>query len=180
MTRICEQIGKAAVAVNVPLTAESPPIETIELPAPCILILGATEFIGRELTRQLIGSGHRVRALVRNPGKLAADLRDSRVDCVRGDLNDGAALRNAMAGIDCVYHLARANVKSWADYQRYEIGVTRAIAEAALSAGVKRFHLHWHHRFLLCRISGWHHYRANSYRPGNRQAQPLCPGESRL
>lgn len=139
VTRICEQIGKAAVAVNVPLTAESPPIETIELPAPRILILGATGFIGRELTRQLIGSGHRVRALVRNPGKLAADLRDSRVDCVRGDLNDGAALRNAMAGIDCVYHLARADVKSWADYQRYEIGVTRAIAEAALSAGVKRF-----------------------------------------
>ena len=43
-----------------------------------------------------------------------------------------------MAGIDCVYHLARADVKSWPDYLRYEIDVTRQVAEAALAAGVKR------------------------------------------
>lgn len=43
-----------------------------------------------------------------------------------------------MAGIDTVFHLARANVKSWSDYERYEIGVTREIAEAVLATGVKR------------------------------------------
>ena len=44
-----------------------------------------------------------------------------------------------MMGINSVFHLARAQVKNWADYQRLEIGVTRQIAEIALAAGVKRF-----------------------------------------
>ena len=37
-----------------------------------------------------------------------------------------------------MFHLARANVKSWADYQRLEIAATRQVAECALEAGVKR------------------------------------------
>ncbi len=138
VTRICEEIGRAAMPVHAPVTAKSPAIGAAELPAPRILILGATGFIGRELTRQLIEAGHRVRILVRYPGKLVTDLRNSRVECLQGNLNDAVALRNAMAGIDCVYHLARADVKSWADYSRYEIGITRDIAEAALAAGVSR------------------------------------------
>jgi len=143
VTRICEEIGRAAptasgsVALQGPMTRETP-TDATELPSPKILVLGATGFIGQELTRRLIESGHRVRALVRNPGKLAADLRNPMLECMRGDLNDTAALRSAMVGIECVYHLARADVKSWTDYQHYEIGVTREIAEAALAAGVQR------------------------------------------
>jgi nucleoside-diphosphate-sugar epimerase/predicted dehydrogenase len=145
VTRICEEIGRMAVGgasgrvtVQAQVRPEPPPIEATEFPAARILILGATGFIGRELTRWLIEAGHRVRALVRNPGKIVADLRNPALECLQGDLNDAAALRSAMAGIDCVYHLARADVKSWADYERYEIGVTRQIAEAALAAGVRR------------------------------------------
>jgi nucleoside-diphosphate-sugar epimerase len=136
--RICEEIGRAAPPAPATAIVESPTIEADESPAARILVLGATGFIGRELTRRLVESGDRVRVLVRNPGKLVVDLRNPRVECLRGDLNDAAALRRAMAGIDCVYHLARADVKSWGDYERYEIGVTREIAEAALAAGVKR------------------------------------------
>lgn len=138
VTRICQGIGKVAAPAEAPMTAGSS-IEATALPTPRILILGATGFIGRELTRRLIESGNRVRILVRNPGKIAQDLRSPQLECVRGDLNDAVALRSAMTGMDCVYHLARADVKSWADYQRYEIGVTREIAEAALATGVKRF-----------------------------------------
>jgi len=43
-----------------------------------------------------------------------------------------------MDGVECVVHLARASVKSWADYQKYEIEVTRQVAECALEKGVKR------------------------------------------
>ncbi len=138
--RICEEIGRGVLAApsGQITVAEAVPVNTGELPPPRILILGATGFIGRELTRQLIETGHRVRVLVRDPGKIAADLRNPGLECLHGNLNDAGALRGAMAGIDCVYHLARANVKSWADYQRYEIGVTREIAQAALAAGVKR------------------------------------------
>jgi predicted dehydrogenase/nucleoside-diphosphate-sugar epimerase len=142
--RICEEVGRIGLAaaghstVQVPATPDPAPIETKELPAARILILGATGFIGRELTRQLMEAGHRIRVLVRSPGKIIEDLRNPRLECLRGDLNDTAALRSAMTGIDCVYHLARADVKSWTDYQRYEIGVTRDIAEAALATGVRR------------------------------------------
>jgi len=143
--RICEEIGRAAEAAPAHatdprlVTPELPPIETTQLPAAQILILGATGFIGRELMRRMIEAGHRVRVLVRSPGKIVADLRNPRLECMRGDSNDPAALRSALEGIDCVYHLARADVKSWADYERYEIGATQKIAEAALAAGVKRF-----------------------------------------
>jgi nucleoside-diphosphate-sugar epimerase/predicted dehydrogenase len=138
VTRICQEIGRAAAPAHAQTIFSSIPNEGAELPAPRILILGATGFIGRELTRRLTDAGNRVRVLVRNPGKIALDLRTPRLESVPGDLNDAAALRSAMAGIDHVYHLARADAKSWSDYERYDIGVTREVAEAALAAGVKR------------------------------------------
>ncbi|MGA9722982.1 MAG: NAD-dependent epimerase/dehydratase family protein [Candidatus Binatus sp.] len=138
VSRICEEIARAAQPAQAPAVADSPTNKATESREARILVLGATGFIGRELTRRLFESGHRVRVLVRNPGKLVADLRNPRVECLRGDLNDSASLRSAMAGIDCVYHLARADVRSWADYQRYEIGVTREVAEAVLATGAKR------------------------------------------
>ena len=52
---------------------------------------------------------------------------------------NGQDLRQAMEGIDCVFHLARSNVKTWEEYQQFEIGATRQVAECALEAGVKRF-----------------------------------------
>jgi nucleoside-diphosphate-sugar epimerase/predicted dehydrogenase len=138
VTRICQEIGRAAAPAHAQTIVRSIPNEAAKLSPPRILVLGATGFIGRELTRRLIDAGNRVRVLVRNPGKLALDLRTPRLESVQGDLNDDAALRSAMAGIDCVYHLARADAKSWSDYERYDIGVTREVAEAALAAGVKR------------------------------------------
>ena len=142
--RICKEIARLAVPPASHATVQRPELSehsatdvTGSSPART-LILGATGFIGLELTRRVIESGHRVRVLVRSPGKFPADLRNSRLECLRGDLTDAAALRRAMEGVDCVYHLARADVKSWSDYERYEIGVTREIAEAALATGVKR------------------------------------------
>ena len=142
--RICKEIARLAVPPAGHVTVQRPELSehsatdvTGSSPART-LILGATGFIGLELTRRVIESGHRVRVLVRSPGKFPADLRNSRLECLRGDLTDAAALRSAMEGVDCVYHLARADVKSWSDYERYEIGVTREIAEAALATGVKR------------------------------------------
>jgi nucleoside-diphosphate-sugar epimerase/predicted dehydrogenase len=105
---------------------------------PEILVLGATGFIGQELARQLLGAGHRIRVLVRNPGRLPADLKDPRVDVVVGDLSQGSGLAPALEGIRCVYHLARSNVKTWEDYAEHEIEATRRVAEACLSAKVGR------------------------------------------
>jgi predicted dehydrogenase/nucleoside-diphosphate-sugar epimerase len=138
VVEVCEQIGKAAKIPN----SETPAPVAIEPEVkqlPSILVLGATGFIGQELVRQLVESGLRVRVLVRSPSKLPLELRKiATLECQRGDLTYDDDLRRAMIGIDCVFHLARSDVKSWAEYQRFEIEVTERIGKAALAAGVKR------------------------------------------
>jgi predicted dehydrogenase/nucleoside-diphosphate-sugar epimerase len=157
--RVCEKLGELA---NLPVSgehatgAEAPadggPMEvraearTLRCDASSsagagaqILVLGGTGFIGKELLRQLINSGHAVRALVRSAAGIPADLRTSQhLECVVGDLGNKEDILLAMRGVETVFHLARANVKSWADYQALEIEATRRVAECALEADVKR------------------------------------------
>ena len=103
-----------------------------------ILVLGATGFIGRELARQLLAAGHRIRVLVRNPGRLPEDLQDPDVEILTGDLTRPEDLLRAMEGSRVVYHLARANVKTWDEFVEQDIEVTRRVAEACLSSRVER------------------------------------------
>jgi len=137
--RICAEIGRLA---NLPKPSSTPErllARPKAIDQPRLLVLGATGFIGQELVRQLALSGNRIRLLVRNPGKLTADLQVPQVDCQNGDVSNEEDLKRAMQGIEVVYHLARANVKGWDEYQRDEIAVTTRIAEIAIAAGVKRF-----------------------------------------
>jgi predicted dehydrogenase/nucleoside-diphosphate-sugar epimerase len=133
--RLCETMGTLA---NLPaeITAEQPQPETAKA-TPRILILGGTGFLGKEVVRQFIASGQFVRLLVRNPNSLPQSLRVA-VECEVGDTGIPQDLLRAMQGIECVVHLARANVKSWADYRQFEIEATRKVAECALQAGIKR------------------------------------------
>jgi len=87
----------------------------------------------------LTAAGRAVRLLVRSAANLPADLRGPLVELQVGDLMNRADVERALDGIDSVLHLARAHVKSWADYREYEIGATQQLAECALAAGVKRF-----------------------------------------
>jgi nucleoside-diphosphate-sugar epimerase len=136
---ICEELGRLA---NIPadeIEAWTARAVVQTAAAARILVLGGTGFIGRELVRQLIASGHAVRLLVRSVAGIPEELRKSgKPDCRIGDLSNRQDLLRAMEGIECVFHLARANVKSWADYQALEIEATRRVGECALEAGVKR------------------------------------------
>lgn len=137
--RVCEQIGALANLPPEPHTA----IHTFSAAATAaaearILVLGGTGFIGRELVRQLIDSGRGVRLLVRSAAALPEEVR-SQVDCQTGNAIKREDLLRAMEGVDCVVHLARSQVKTWSEYQKYEIETTRQIAECALEAGVRRF-----------------------------------------
>ena len=135
---ICEQIGALANLPVETVTAQSGSAPLKAARESKVLVLGGTGFIGRELTRQLIGAGVGVRLLVRSAASLPEEIR-SQVECVRGDVMNRQGLLDAMQGVECVVHLARSNVKTWADYQRYEIEATRQVAECALESGVKRF-----------------------------------------
>lgn len=136
--RICEEIGLRAN-----LTVESTDVQRAPVPLastgrPTVLVLGATGFIGKEVIRQLVEAGHGVRVLVRNAGSLSRHMQGPSIDCQVGDLMNIADVRKAMEGIEHVIHLARSNVKTWAEYQEFEVGATRQIAECALDAGVER------------------------------------------
>jgi predicted dehydrogenase/nucleoside-diphosphate-sugar epimerase len=137
--RICQQMG---VRANLPAALTTPwlrPTPSHSSTPPRILVLGGTGFIGRELVRQLVDSGHPVRLLARSLASIPTELRESgKLDCQIGDIASKPDLLRAMEGIETVFHLARANVKTWADYRQFEIAATRQVGEACLEACVNR------------------------------------------
>ncbi len=136
VVRICGEIARKAVS-EAPVPAPRPAATALAGPPPEVLVLGATGFIGQELTRQLLDRGHAVRVLVRDPARLPEDLR-GRVEASVGDLSRGDGLAAALEGIRVVYHLARPHVKTWEEYIEHEVEATRRVGEACLTAGVGR------------------------------------------
>ena len=102
------------------------------------LVTGATGFIGWHVAKKLLERGHSVRALAR-PGSQVHGLE---VKVVEGDLRDPASLARAVDGCGIVFHLA-ADYRLWAKNPRElfhsNVDGTRALLEAARSAGVERF-----------------------------------------
>jgi nucleoside-diphosphate-sugar epimerase/predicted dehydrogenase len=142
----CQAVGDAAgvVSAQAPQAGAAPasaaPGAVAGPPArPDVLVLGATGFIGRELTLRLLERGRVVRVLARNPGKLADELRDARVQVLAGDLARPDDRARALEGIRQVHHLARpTTVKLWPEYVEHDIEITRQLAEACLAGGVER------------------------------------------
>ena len=98
---------------------------------------GATGYIGGRLAPQLLDNGHAVRAMARNPDKLAdAEWRD-RVEVVRGDLGDPNSLTKAFDGVDVVFYLVHS-MGSAKDFVAEEARAARNVAAAARLAGVGR------------------------------------------
>ncbi|MGO9340753.1 MAG: NAD-dependent epimerase/dehydratase family protein [Terracidiphilus sp.] len=135
--RLCGELGAQA---NLPeLKSAAAPCVNSSAAAPRILVLGGTGFIGKELLRQLVDAGRTVRVLLRSAAGIPRPLRASgKLEIVAGDIANHQDLMRAMEGMETVFHLARANVKSWADYQELEIEATRRVGECALASGVKR------------------------------------------
>ncbi len=64
-----------------------------------ILVTGATGQQGGAVARELLASGHKVRAMTRNPdGEKAKALASSGAEIVQGDLNDADSLVRAVEG----------------------------------------------------------------------------------
>jgi nucleoside-diphosphate-sugar epimerase len=96
------------------------------------LVTGATGFIGAHLVESLLGGGNEVRVLVRDPARLAENLR-SRAEVLRGDLGDPSTLRAAVRGTERIFHLAGAtHALRPAEYLRANTLGTRNLAAAVL------------------------------------------------
>jgi uncharacterized protein YbjT (DUF2867 family) len=101
------------------------------------LVTGATGYVGGRLVPELLDRGYEVRALARNPDKLADIPWRDRVEVARGDLADPNSLTEAFDGMDVVYYLVHSMGTS-ADFVAAEAESARNVVAAAQRAGVKR------------------------------------------
>jgi nucleoside-diphosphate-sugar epimerase/predicted dehydrogenase len=105
-----------------------------------VLVTGATGFIGCRAAEVLhLGGDWKVRTLVHKPSS-AARLARLPVEMVQGDLRSPEDLARAVDGCDAVVHCAIGTAYG----RRREVFAvtvdgTRALAQAALAAGVRRF-----------------------------------------
>ena len=104
------------------------------------LVTGGSGFVGGRLIKHLLERGWQVRALARSP-QSEAQVRALGATPFRGDLNEGGALREAMAGCEVVFHVA-AQFKLWgrqALFDEVNVDGTRNVVNAAAStASVRR------------------------------------------
>jgi nucleoside-diphosphate-sugar epimerase len=97
------------------------------------LVTGATGFVGSRVVERWLDRGRGVRALVRDPEALPE------VASVVGDLRDYPSLARAVAGVEVVVHCAVDESDDLEQERAVNEGGTRALAEAALQAGCRRF-----------------------------------------
>jgi uncharacterized protein YbjT (DUF2867 family) len=75
-----------------------------------VLVTGATGFAGGHLVELLVRHGYAVRALARQTSDTSL-LEKLEVEIAGGDIRDAAAMEQAMAGCQRVYHLAGKTTK---------------------------------------------------------------------
>ena len=113
---------------------------------PLCLVTGGAGFIGSNLVRGLLDRGCAVRVFDDLSSGRTENLAglEGRIDFVRGDVRDAAAVREAVRGADSVFHLAAiASVQASVDdpLATHGVNVTGTVNAlvAARDAGVRRF-----------------------------------------
>jgi len=104
------------------------------------LITGATGFVGSHLAEACVRRGWSVRALVR-PSSDTSLLRHHPIALVNGDLTEPDRVREAVAGVDVVFHTA-AKVGDWGPIEGYRavnVAALRELLEACTRRPLQRF-----------------------------------------
>jgi len=106
-------------------------------------LTGATGFLGSNIARDLLGSGHQVRA-IRRPTSgmdLVADCAD-RIEWIEGDVLVPESLVGGMEGVDGVVHAAAflgfEGKKSMDQLMNVNVNGTANVVDAAVEADVSR------------------------------------------
>lgn len=103
-------------------------------------VTGGSGFVGRNLITELAKRGVEVCALARSDSAEESVRSAGAHTAVRSDLDDTAAMTNAMRGCDVAFHAA-AKVDLWGDpaeFHRVTVQGTQNVIDAAKAAGVKK------------------------------------------
>ncbi len=110
------------------------------------LVTGGLGFIGSGLVKALVARGEKVRSFDNSSRGSLEKLGDaaSSVEIIEGDIRDRVKVREAMKGVDCVWHLAFVNgTEYFYKYPAYvlDVGVKGMVnvLDASLAEGVKEF-----------------------------------------
>ena len=141
---VCEQIGEmlmrqaaeAERTAQTALVASGRRMPSVMDGRGVVLVTGAGGFLGQRTVAELRARGWRVRAITRRPARFADRVAD--VEYATCDLAAGVPAV-LMANVSTVVHCAAETSGGRSAHERNSIGATRALAEAAIQAGVKRF-----------------------------------------
>jgi len=105
-----------------------------------VFITGATGFVGSHVARTLVAAGADLRILVRS-GSRTENIDALPGERITGDLRQPAFLAKILSGCEAAFHVA-ADYRLWCrdpqEMYRTNVEGTRALIEAAQSAGVRR------------------------------------------
>jgi uncharacterized protein YbjT (DUF2867 family) len=109
-----------------------------------LLVAGASGALGAAVARRAASRGWSVRAMVRDPARLPADLVPLLAGVATADARDRAAVDRAVAGADAVFSCIGASVmpvlgRGWRGYGAVDWPCNRTLVDAAHGAGVRRF-----------------------------------------
>ncbi|MBZ0293139.1 MAG: SDR family oxidoreductase [Anaerolineae bacterium] len=103
----------------------------------CILVTGATGYIGGRLIPRLLSAGYHVRTMARDPNRLIGRPWSDKVEPVQADVTQLDTLHNALAGVDVAYYFIHSMAGS-RDFHEKDVQAARDFGQAAKNAGVKR------------------------------------------
>lgn len=106
-----------------------------------VFLTGGTGFVGGEVVRQLLATGHEVRVLIRPGSEDKLSNRDQ-VEVHHGDVTDAASLSDGLVGCDAVIHLIgiiRQYPARGITFRKLHVEATENILAAAKNQGVKRY-----------------------------------------
>lgn len=100
-----------------------------------VTLIGASGFVGTAILNELLARGHRVTAVVRNPGKIG--IKSPSLTVVQADVTDTSALVAACKGRDAVIS---AYNPGWTNPNIYEETLRNypLILEAVRQSGIRR------------------------------------------
>ncbi len=111
-----------------------------------ILVTGGTGFIGRNLIKALVESGHKVRILLKPSTTSPNFPKGIAVEVAVSSLSDQRGVRAALKDVTQIFHLAGAERKgSRGDLNQVDVEGTATLMQAAKEAGIEHVYFLSHH-----------------------------------